>query len=89
MAVSVGRVNGRLLLDLDYSEDSTAEVDLNVAMTGAGRFVEVQGTGEGATFTRQELDRMMRLAARGIRQLRDIQAKALRRRLPTAGATKK
>jgi ribonuclease PH len=81
-AVSVGRVDGRTLLDLDYAEDVAAEVDLSVAMTGSGRLVEVQGTGEGATFTRVELDRMMRLAARGIRQLHALQAKALRRRRP-------
>ncbi|HUU84731.1 MAG TPA: ribonuclease PH [Phycisphaerae bacterium] len=79
-AVSVGRVKGRTLLDLDYAEDAAAEVDLNVAMTGGGRFVEVQGTGEGATFTGGELDKMVRLAARGIRELQAQQAKALRRR---------
>lgn len=81
-AVSVGRVGGRTLLDLDYAEDVAADVDLSVAMTGSGRFAEVQGTGEGATFTRAELDRMMRLAARGIRQLHALQVKALRRRRP-------
>jgi ribonuclease PH len=79
-AVSVGRFGRRTLLDLDYSEDAAAEVDLNVAMTGSGRLVEVQGTGEGATFTRADLDKMLRLAARGIRQLQGLQAKALRRR---------
>ncbi|MHC4066517.1 MAG: ribonuclease PH [Planctomycetota bacterium] len=88
-AVSVGRVSGRLLLDLDYAEDSAAEVDLNVAMTGSGACTEVQGTGEGATFTRQELDRMMRLAARGIRELQALQAKALRRRLPVEAAARR
>jgi len=76
-AVSVGRVKGRLLLDLDYREDSAAEVDFNVAMTGSGRLVEVQGGGEGSTFARTELDRMLRLAARGIRQLIARQEQAL------------
>ncbi|MCP4248119.1 MAG: ribonuclease PH [bacterium] len=80
-AVSVGRVNGRILLDLDYPEDVGAEVDMNVAMTGSREFVEVQGTGESATFSRKELDRMMALADRGIRELHGLQAKALRRRL--------
>jgi len=79
-AVSAGRVGRRLLLDLDYSEDSTAEVDLNVAMTGSGGLVEVQGTGEGATYTQQELDRLVRLAVRGIRQVHELQAQALRKR---------
>lgn len=80
-AVSAGRVNGRLLLDLDYQEDSAAEVDMNVVMTGSGRLVEVQGTGEGATFTRVELDKLLRLAAGGIRHLVDAQRAALRKRL--------
>ncbi len=82
-AVSVGRVKGRIVADLNYIEDSNAEVDLNVAMTGAGEFVEVQGTGEGATFSRAELDKMTRLAARSIKQLQELQAKALRKRLPS------
>lgn len=80
-AVSVGRVAGRIVLDLDYEEDSKADVDLNVAMTGSGEFVEVQGTGEGATFSRAELDKMLLVASRGIRDLQASQAKALRRRL--------
>lgn len=79
-AVSVGRVNGRVLLDLDYSEDVGAEVDMNVAMTDAGEFIEVQGTGEEATFTRKELDRMLRAAEKGIRELLALQQRALRRR---------
>ena len=81
-AVSVGRVNGRTLLDLDYAEDSAADVDMNVVMTGAGRFVEIQGTGESATFTRAELDKLVRLASRGIKELSDQQRKALRKRSP-------
>ncbi|MBN1512644.1 MAG: ribonuclease PH, partial [Phycisphaerae bacterium] len=79
-AVSVGRVNGRLLLDLNQSEDNGADVDLNLVMTGSGQLVEVQGTGEGASFTRAELDRMLRMGARGVRQLIEIQNRALRRR---------
>lgn len=80
-AVSVGRVNGALLLDLNYAEDSAAEVDANVVMTGTGRFVEVQGTGESGTFTRQELGRMTALAARGIRELFAAQRRSLRQRI--------
>ncbi|MGB2984590.1 MAG: ribonuclease PH [Phycisphaerae bacterium] len=80
-AVSVGKVDGRMLLDLDYEEDAAASVDMNVVMTGSGRFVEVQGTGEEATFTRMELDKLLRLASRGIKQLVDVQEKALRKRL--------
>ena len=80
-AVSVGMVNGRILLDLDYEEDSAAAVDMNVVMTGSGRFIEVQGTGEEATFTRAELDRLLGLASRGIKRLVSFQLKALRRRV--------
>jgi ribonuclease PH len=80
-AVSVGKVDGRILVDLDYSEDSRAEVDFNVAMTASGRFVEVQGTGEGGTFSRLELDRMLTRAAAGIRELIAGQERALRRRI--------
>ncbi len=80
-AVSVGLVGGRALLDLDYPEDVAADVDMNVVMTGSGKFVEVQGTGEEATFTRAELDRLLRLASRGIKQLIEGQRTALRKRL--------
>lgn len=80
-AISVGKVAGRMLLDLDYREDVTAQVDMNVVMTGSGNFIEVQGTGEEATFTRGELDKLLRLASRGIKRLVELQAKALRRRL--------
>jgi ribonuclease PH len=72
-AVSVGVVDGACLLDLDYSEDSRAEVDMNVVMTGAGRFVEVQGTAEGMAFSRGELDQLIDLASAGITQLLDAQ----------------
>ncbi|NOS99334.1 MAG: ribonuclease PH [Phycisphaerales bacterium] len=79
-AVSVGMVGGRVLLDLDYAEDSTASVDMNVAMIGSGGLVEVQGTAESGTYSRGELDRMLRLALRGIGQLTQVQQRALRQR---------
>jgi len=77
-AVSVGIVGGRALLDLCYAEDAGAEVDMNVVMTGSGRFVEVQGTAEGAPFSRADMDRLADLAARGIRQLTAGQRRTLR-----------
>jgi len=76
-AVSVGMVDGEILLDLPYAEDSRAEVDMNVVRTGSGRLVEVQGTGEGGTFDRKLLDRMLDLAEHGIEQLARQQARAL------------
>ncbi|HEX5443693.1 MAG TPA: ribonuclease PH [Pirellulales bacterium] len=76
-AVSVGLVEGRAVLDLDYREDFAASVDMNVVMTGAGRFVEVQGTGEEATFSEQELSSLVKLARLGIDQLRSVQRRAL------------
>jgi len=76
-AVSVGVVEGVSLLDLDYSEDARADVDMNVVMTGSGRFVEVQGTAEGAPFGRDELDMLLDLAEHGIAQLLDLQAEVL------------
>lgn len=76
-AISVGRVNGQVVLDLNYAEDSAAEVDMNVVMTGSGRFVEVQGTGEEASFTREELDGMLDLAHEGIKLLTDYQREVL------------
>ena len=79
-AVSVGKVDGRVLVDLDYPEDSRAEVDFNVAMTGSGKFVEVQGSAEGAPFTRAELDKMLEASGRAIRQLMAGQKRALARR---------
>jgi ribonuclease PH len=72
-AVSVGIVDGELLLDLEYAEDSRAEVDMNVVMTGSGDFVEVQGTAEGKPYSRAELDEMLRLAAAGIQELIAVQ----------------
>jgi ribonuclease PH len=76
-AVSVGMREGQPILDLDYAEDSTAEVDMNVVMTGTGRFVEVQGTGEEATFTENDLSAMLQLARRGIGALIAAQREAL------------
>ncbi len=76
-AVSVGVVDAVCLLDLDYSEDFRAEVDMNVVMTGSGRFVEVQGTAEGMAFSRSELDQMLELAQAGIASLVAEQEKVL------------
>lgn len=76
-AVSVGIVRGAPHLDLDYSEDSTAEVDFNVVMTDDDRLIEVQGTAEHGAFTRQQMDGMIDLAAAGIRQLFEIQRAAI------------
>jgi ribonuclease PH len=75
-AVSVGIVGGEILLDLDYVEDSSAEVDLNVVMTGDGRLVEVQATAEGAPFSREELDEMLALGALGIDEISAAQRAA-------------
>ncbi|SHG80403.1 RNAse PH [Thermosyntropha lipolytica DSM 11003] len=72
-AVSVGLYEGVPILDLEYAEDSAAEVDMNVVMTGKGEFVEVQGTGEGRPFSREELDKMLALAAKGINELIQMQ----------------
>ena len=76
-AVSVGVVDAVALLDLDYSEDVRAEVDMNVVMTGSGRFVEVQGTAEGLPFSRAELDDLLGLAEHGIASILDAQAALL------------
>ncbi len=76
-AVSVGIVDDRPLLDLDYREDFAAAVDMNVVMTGGGRFVEVQGTGEEATFSEEELNALVALARGGIQQLAQFQRQAL------------
>ena len=76
-AVSVGLLNGRALLDLDYSEDSRADVDLNVVMNDAGELLELQGTAEGAPFSRPELNQLLDLADHGLMQLRQSQREAL------------
>ena len=80
-AVSVGMVGGKVLLDLCYSEDVRAEVDFTVVATGDEQLVEVQGTGEGSTFSRTQLDRILTVANRGLRELRRIQQQALKKRL--------
>jgi ribonuclease PH len=77
-AVSVGIVDGRVALDLDYDEDSAAEVDMNVAMTGAGKFIEVQGTAERRPFGDGELAKMLAMARKGIKELMRIQARVLK-----------
>jgi len=76
-AVSVGKVADALLLDLAYSEDSQAIVDMNVVMTGLGNFVEIQGTAEEYPFTREELEQLLTLASQGIKQLIAIQKNVL------------
>src|SRR5262249_32888693 len=76
-AVSVGLIDGEERLDLDYLEDRDADVDFNVVMTGKGEFIEVQGTGEEATFSRGQLDRLVELAESGIRTIRELQNRAL------------
>ncbi|MFO1226642.1 ribonuclease PH [Roseateles sp.] len=75
-AVSVGIVQGTPLLDLEYTEDSACDTDMNVVMTGRGGFVEVQGTAEGASFSRDEMTQLLDLAAKGIRELSALQAAA-------------
>jgi ribonuclease PH len=75
-AISVGIVGGEPLLDLDYGEDSTADVDMNVVMRGDGRLIEVQATAERNAYTREELDRLIDLASAGIERIFDVQAKA-------------
>jgi ribonuclease PH len=72
-AVSVGMFGGSPVLDLDYAEDSNCDTDMNVVMTGAGGFVEIQGTAEGAAFSRAEMDALLDLAGAGIRQLVELQ----------------
>ncbi len=81
-AVSVGVVAGAPLLDLDYAEDSGADADMNVVMTGDGRLVEVQATAERAPFARETLDELLELAASGIRQIAALQAEAVARERP-------
>ncbi len=76
-ATSVGRVNGELILDLCYKEDSAAEVDMNIVMTGKGQFVEIQGTGEEASFSRNETNQLLDLAESGIRKLMEYQKSVL------------
>lgn len=76
-AISVGKVQGEVMLDLAYAEDSIAEVDMNIVMTGGGKYVEVQGTAEDHPFTREELDQMLALGEKGIQELIAIQKNIL------------
>jgi len=76
-SISVGIVNGEVCVDLNYEEDSNAKVDMNIVMTGQGKFVEVQGTGEESPFTRAELDELLAKSETAIRSLIDIQREAL------------
>jgi ribonuclease PH len=76
-AISVGISQGVPLLDLDYIEDSACDTDMNVVMTGAGHFIEVQGTAEGAAFSREEMNCLLALAEKGVAELIELQARAL------------
>lgn len=76
-AVSVGIVDGQALLDLNYIEDSGCETDMNVVMTAAGKFIEIQGTAEGEAFSREEMNTLLDLAQSGIAQLIELQSQAL------------
>jgi ribonuclease PH len=76
-AVSIGIVDGKILLDLAYEEDSRAEVDMNFVMTGSGKFIEVQGTAESAPFTRKQMERMAEMAQQGIKELVKTQKKVM------------
>lgn len=76
-AISVGLVDGEILLDLDYSEDSNAQVDMNVVMDSHGRFIEIQGTGEKKPFSREQLDQMLAYASKGIEALLAEQTRAI------------
>jgi ribonuclease PH len=76
-AISVGIVEGSASLDLDYARDVKADVDMNVVMTGKGRFIEIQGTGEEATFDDQELATLLSLAKLGIKKLTEVQKNTL------------
>lgn len=77
-AVSVGLLKNELLLDLNYHEDARADADLNIVMNGEGDFIEVQGTGEGGVFAREELDQLLDLASKGIQELLRIQANSIK-----------
>lgn len=76
-AISVGVSKQSLVLDLNYEEDSTADMDMNIVMVGQGDFVEVQGTAEGAPFSKEQMDKLLDLASKGIRKLIEIQKKQL------------
>jgi ribonuclease PH len=76
-AISVGAFRGDLMIDLNYAEDSSADMDMNVVMVGKGKFVEVQGTAEGRPFSKTDLDKLLDLAKKGIKELIAIQKKNL------------
>src|SRR5258705_6465894 len=76
-AVSIGIVDGKILLDLCYEEDSKADVDMNFVMTGSGKFIEVQGTAESAPFTKKQMERMAEIAHQGIKELLQAQKKVI------------
>jgi ribonuclease PH len=76
-ATSVGMLSGNLLLDLNYDEDSKADLDMNIVMTGKGKFIEVQGTAEREPFTKEAMDKLLALADKGIKQLIEIQKEAI------------
>jgi ribonuclease PH len=76
-AVSIGIVDGKVLLDLAYDEDSRADVDMNFVMTGSGKFIEVQGTAENTPFTKKQMERMTEVAQEGIRELLKAQHKII------------
>jgi ribonuclease PH len=76
-AVSIGMVDGKILLDLNYEEDSKADVDMNFVMTGSGKFIEVQGTAETRPFTRKQMERMAEIAQSGIKELLREQKKVI------------
>ncbi|GAE92668.1 ribonuclease PH [Gracilibacillus boraciitolerans JCM 21714] len=78
-AISVGVLpDGSEILDLEYSEDAQADVDMNIVMTGKGEFVEIQGTGEEATFSNAQLTKMLALAEKGMKEIFEIQAEAIK-----------
>jgi len=77
-ATSVGILNGNLLLDLTYEEDSHADVDMNIVMTGKGDFIEIQGTSERKTFNKEQMDRLLEIAGKGIRELVEVQRDLLK-----------
>ena len=79
-AISAGILDGKTYLDLDYELDFAADVDMNIVMTGSGRFVEVQGTGEEATFSQQELESLLAVGKKGIRELTQRQATTIGKR---------
>ena len=75
--MSIGIVDGQILLDLCYEEDSKADVDMNFVMTGSGKFVEIQGTAESSPFTKKQMDKMSDIAQQGIKELLNAQKQAL------------